>query len=78
MGTIYIRPIAAAAPVIAIAYLARATVLPGSNLLQMVAAGALIAVLYYSLAYLICLDQAHRSLLETWLRRRSQPASGVY
>ena len=34
MGTIYVRPLAAAAPVIALAYLAHATVLPGTNWLQ--------------------------------------------
>jgi O-antigen/teichoic acid export membrane protein len=74
MGTIYIRPLAAAVPVIAIAYLVRATVLPGGNWLQIFTAGALSGVLYYALAYLICLDREHRSLLRTWLRqRKSEP-----
>jgi O-antigen/teichoic acid export membrane protein len=68
MGTIYVRPFLAAAPVIAIAYLAHATVLPGSNWLQIFAAGALSASLYYALAYLICLDREHRALLTNWLR----------
>jgi hypothetical protein len=70
MGTIYIRPFAAAVPVIAIAYLARATVLPGANWLQIFAAGVLLGALYYALAYPICLDRDHRVLLRTWLRRR--------
>jgi O-antigen/teichoic acid export membrane protein len=68
MGTIYVRPFLAAAPVIAIAYLAHATVLPGTNWLQIFAAGALVALLYYALAYLICLDREHRALLTSSLR----------
>jgi len=68
MGTIYIRPLLAAVPVIAITYLAHATVLPGSNWLQIFAAGALLALLYYALAYLICLDRDHRELLASWLK----------
>ena len=73
MGTIYIRPLAAAVPVIAVAYLARATVLPGANWLQIFTAGALLGAIYYTLAYLICLDRDHRLLLRTWLRRRNAP-----
>jgi O-antigen/teichoic acid export membrane protein len=70
MGTIYIRPLLAAVPVIAIAYLARGTVLPGTSCLQIFAAGALTGVLYYALAFAICLDREHRTLLRTWLRQR--------
>ena len=70
MGTIYISPLAAAVPVLAIAYMARATVLPGANWLQILEAGALWSGLYYALAYLICLDRGHRALLRTWLRQR--------
>ena len=68
MGTIYVRPFLAAAPVIAIAYLAHATVLPGTNWLQIFAAGGLVAAIYYVLAYFICLDGEHRALLMSWLR----------
>ena len=42
MQTIYVRPLAVAAPVIAIAYLARSTVLPGSNWLQIFAAARVV------------------------------------
>jgi len=71
MGTIYLRPLAAAIPVVAVAYLAHTTILPGANWPQILAAGALIAVLYYALAYLICLDGEHRSMLRAWLHRRA-------
>src|ERR1700689_2350742 len=77
MGTIYIRPLAAAVPVIAIAYLGRATVLPGANWLQIFTAGALSSALYYVLAYLICLDRDHRNILRTWLKTRlRRPSAG--
>lgn len=68
METIYVRPLLSAAPVIALAYLAHATVLPGTNWLQIFTAGALLASLYYPLAYLICLDRDHRELLTSRLR----------
>ena len=73
MGTIYIRPLAAAVPVIAFAWMARATLLPGFNWLQIFSAGALTGIFYYALAYLICLDRDHRSLLRTWLRSQTGP-----
>jgi O-antigen/teichoic acid export membrane protein len=71
MGTIYVRPLAAAAPVIALAYLARSTILPGTNWLQIFTAGLLLGALFYALAYVICLDRDHRIMLGIWLRRRS-------
>jgi O-antigen/teichoic acid export membrane protein len=73
MGTIYVRPLAAAVPAIALAWVARATLLPGSNWLQIFGAGALTGIFYYALAYLICLDRDHRSLLLTWLRSKTEP-----
>ncbi len=69
MATIYVRPLLAAVPAIAIEYLAHATILPGSNWLQIVAAGALPAAIYYPLAYFICVEDEHRTLLTSWLRR---------
>jgi hypothetical protein len=72
MGTIYIRPLVVAAPAIALAYLARATILPGVNWFQIFAAGAVLAALYYGLAYLICLDRDHRLLLRSWLRSKAE------
>lgn len=70
MQTIYVRPLAAAVPVIAIAYFMRATVLPGTGWLQIFAAAALIASIYYVLAFLICLDSEHRSMLGRFLAVR--------
>jgi hypothetical protein len=74
MGTIYVRPLAVAVPVVVIAYVSRATLLPGANWLQIFGAAMLTGVLYYALAYLICLDRDHRALLQAWLRqRRTEP-----
>jgi hypothetical protein len=70
MGSIYIRPILAALPVIAITYRLRSTILPGASWFQFFAAAALIPALYYSFALLICVDREHRSLLWGWLDRK--------
>jgi O-antigen/teichoic acid export membrane protein len=70
MGAIYVRPLLAAAPVLAVAYLLRATLLTGANLLQLFAAGAIIGGLYYSLAFPFCMDREHRALVWAWLARK--------
>lgn len=75
MATIYVRPLLAALPVFAIAWVAHTTILPGSNWLQIIAAGALLAAIYYSIAYFICLDEEHRALLTNWLRRNAAARS---
>lgn len=63
MTAIYIRPLATAVPVIAIAFFARVQFLPGDNWLQILSAAAIIAALYYAIAFVTCLDPGHRSLL---------------
>jgi O-antigen/teichoic acid export membrane protein len=70
LGSIYGRPVLAAAPVLAMAYLLRASVLPGTTWLQFVAIGAIVAGSYYALALLLCLPQEHRSVLRGWVGRR--------
>ncbi len=70
MGAIYVRPLLVAAPVLAVAYALRATLLPGDNLFQIFAAGAIVGSLYYSLALPFCLDREHRAMVLTWLNRK--------
>ena len=70
MRTIYVRPLLAAAPVLAAAYWARAKILPGATWLQILGAAALIAAAYYSLAFIFCLDREHRFLLRQWVTSR--------
>jgi O-antigen/teichoic acid export membrane protein len=70
MASIYVRPLLAAAPVVAIAYLLHATLLPGANVFQVFAAGAIIGSLYYGLALPFCMDREHREMVRAWLNRK--------
>jgi O-antigen/teichoic acid export membrane protein len=70
MGSIYVRPLLAATPVVAIAYLLRATLLSGANIIQFFAAGAIIGSLYYGLAMPFCMDREHREMVWAWLNRK--------
>ena len=70
LTAIYVRPLCASIPAIALAYGLRATALPGANWLQIFAAGAAIGAVYYGIALLVCLDRDHRSLLWGWTARR--------
>jgi O-antigen/teichoic acid export membrane protein len=71
MRTIYVRPVLAALPVAALAYWARAALLPGANWLQILAAAAMIGIPYYALAFLFCLEPEHRQMLVRSIARRS-------
>jgi O-antigen/teichoic acid export membrane protein len=70
LGAIYGRPALAAVPVFALAYGLRASALPGTTWLQFLAIGVIIAGSYYALAFLLCIPQAHRSMLRGWVGRR--------
>jgi len=70
MRNIYARPLLAAAPVLAIAYASRASILPGTAWLQIFAAALLIAGPYYLLAFAFCLERDHRLLFRSWLADR--------
>jgi len=63
MHSIYTRPLIAALPAAALAYLLRVTILPGYGWAQLFAAGALIASAYFGLAFFLCLPPSHRSRL---------------
>lgn len=70
MRSIYLRPMLVAIPVAAFAYSLRSAVLPGNNLVQVLAAGAAIAALFYPLAFFLCVDGKHRPLALRWIARR--------
>lgn len=61
--SIYTWPVVAAIPSAAFAYLLRITILPGNNWFQLFAAGALVASVYFGLAFFVCLPPEHRSRL---------------
>jgi len=70
MRNIYVRPLLAAAPVLAIAYAARAELLPGTTWLQIFIAALIIAAPYYGMAFAFCLEPDHRLLFKSWLTGR--------
>lgn len=72
MRSIYLRPMLAAAPVAAFAWGLKPAALPGDNLIQVLAAGAAIAAVYYPLAFFLCVDSRHRPLVVHWIAKRSK------
>ena len=68
--SIYAPPLLAAAPVLPMAFWVKRHWLPGNNWFQMIAGGALLALVFYALAYFICLRKEHRALPVNWLRAR--------
>jgi O-antigen/teichoic acid export membrane protein len=67
---IYVPPLLAAAPVLPMAYWVKWHLLPGNNWFQVIGGSALLTVVFYTLAYFICLDKEHRALPVNWLRAR--------
>jgi hypothetical protein len=63
LDAIYTRALLCALPVIAVAGLLRLTILPGRNWFELIGAGAIIAALYFSLAFFAVLDPASRRLI---------------
>ncbi len=70
LGGIYARPTLAAIPVLLAAWYMKIRWIPGATWVQLFGAGALIAALYYGLAYFLCLETRHRSMPLDWLRAR--------
>jgi O-antigen/teichoic acid export membrane protein len=59
LGAIYTRPIAAAVPVVALAWLVRLAV-PGRTWFELTAAATIVAVAYFGIAFFAVLDEATR------------------
>ena len=76
--SIYTRPLLTAAPVALFAWWLKRSVLPGNSLIQVLAAGAAISLLYYGGAFFTCLNRDHRDLVKEWVTKRlriaAQPA----
>jgi len=70
MNSIYTVPTLVGIPVAALAWWLRITILPGNNLFQLAAMGAIVAASYLGLAFFFCLPREHRALLGGWLGRR--------
>ena len=66
MHSIYTVPTLVGIPVAALALWLRVTILPGNNLLQLAAIGAIVAASYLALAFFFCLPREHRALIGGW------------
>ena len=78
MNSIYTWPVAAAVPVVALAYRLRNGIIPGNSWVQLFEAGVVIAAAYFGLAFFLCLPAHHRSqlvgvMLRTFRIRVQQP-----
>jgi hypothetical protein len=60
LEAIYVRPLAAALPAVAAAAALRFALLPGRNWLELVTAAAVVALVYFGLAFFTVLDPASR------------------
>ncbi len=67
---IYLRPLVCALPALALALALRASILPGRSLLELLAAAALIGLVYYPFAFFVCVEPDHRKMLWSLLARR--------
>jgi len=63
MRRIYVRPLVAGAPAVALAWGLRSSWLPGNTWAQLVAAGCVTSLAYGGLALYICVTPDHRSVL---------------
>lgn len=72
LRSIFARPLIIAAPLAALAFWLKRTVLPGANLPQVLAAATLIGGIYYSIAFFACLEREHRVLIWARINPRSQ------
>jgi hypothetical protein len=70
MGSIYVRPLLCALPVIGLAILFRWSWLPGQTILQLIVAGALLTTINLLLSLVFCVEPEHRALLWSTLRQR--------
>ena len=73
---VYMRPTLAAIPALLVAWAVKLRWLPGRNWVQVLGGMALLAVLYYAVAYFVCLEKEHRSIPRRWIgeRLRRHPA----
>jgi O-antigen/teichoic acid export membrane protein len=78
MLSIYARPLAAAVPATAFAMWLKARVLAGANLREVLGAAALVAAVYYAVAFFACVEPQHRSLVWGWARERVRAVQAVF
>ena len=81
LRSILLRPVLLGVAVGILARYGKSGLLPGRNLIELVVAGGLITLLYFTLAFLTSVFPEHRQLLRQWLakslRRPASEATGV-
>jgi O-antigen/teichoic acid export membrane protein len=70
LSGIYVAPLLAAIPTLFLALWIRQNWIPGNNLREVIEGGALLAAVYYAIAYFVCLEAKHRSMPVNWVRVR--------
>jgi O-antigen/teichoic acid export membrane protein len=71
---IYVAPLIATVPTVLMALWIRAHWVPGNSLREVIVGGALIASIYYAVAYFICLETQHREMPIIWVKARLKRA----
>jgi O-antigen/teichoic acid export membrane protein len=77
LAGIYLPPIGAAIPTLLAGWWIKARWLPGGNWFEVLAGGALVAALFYGLAFFLCLEKDHRAIPLRWVQTRFR-TSAVY
>jgi O-antigen/teichoic acid export membrane protein len=67
---IYAMPLLTAVPAVILTLWIQRNFLPGNNLREVIAGGASLAAIYYSIAYFICLEKPHRAMPVNWVKAR--------
>jgi hypothetical protein len=62
MAGIYLRPLVAGIPAVALAWALKSTLLPGNTWPQLIAAGCLSGLTYAAVAFLVCVAPNHRRM----------------
>jgi len=75
--SIYVTPTLTALPAAAAGVLLKRTYLPGNSWLELIAAGAVIAAVFYAPALFTCLSAEHRHGIQRLLERRFRRLSAA-
>jgi O-antigen/teichoic acid export membrane protein len=67
MGSIFVRPVLTALPVLLLTWWCKQSLLPGSTLIQLAVVAFGVAALYWTLAFFSCLEPGHRVVLRDWV-----------
>jgi O-antigen/teichoic acid export membrane protein len=70
MNSIYTCPVLAGLPLYLLCVWMGRTILPGTRWIELIVAGALVSILYYAIAFFLCLPREHQRLVKDWIGRK--------